>query len=179
VLVANSWLNLDSKHAFVGKNFNSNSLLLMLDKNEENIIEAATLQAMDREVWTVDKLASAYGVSKEEIQRWMADPMWDDVLQAKENRIILETRYSQLKSITSGKMIALNNITSLIAKASTELKEKVGNGEISALEALDKTRGLCNAQESGDKTLETVLSLEDAMFGISQILAHISEENEN
>lgn len=175
----NSLLTLNSKQDFVGINFKSNSGMLMLDKNsDDDIIEAALLQAMDRDVWTVDKLAAAYGVSKEEIHRWMTHPQWDEVVQAKEHQIILETRFAQLKKITSGKMLALTNITSLIAKASVELTEQVNNGQITALEALEKTKGLCNAQESGDKTLETVLGLEDVIFGISHILKHIQEANE-
>lgn len=131
------------------------------------------MQALDRQVWTVDKLAAEYGVSKEEIQRWMASPIWDEVFREKEHLIILQTRFHQIKQIANAKMTSLTHLTSLISEASIELTNKVKNGEMSALEALDKSRNLCAAQESGDKTLESILDLEDAVFGISQILDHI------
>jgi len=114
----------------------------------------------------------------EEIQRWMARPRWDEVLQTKRLQTILETRFFQFGKILNFKMVATTNITDIVASASMELTEKVNSGEISALEALERTRSLCNAQESGDKTLETILELEDAMLGLSEILSHFNT-NEN
>jgi len=128
---------------------------------------------LDKQVWTIEKLADEYGVSIEEIQRWMLDPTWVEAFKKKEYQTILETRFSQLTVIANAKMVALANMASLISTASQELKDKVNNGEINALEALSNSKNLCMAQESGDKSLTAILALENMTLGISEILNHI------
>ena len=112
----------------------------------------------------------------------MAHPLWNETLCAEENRVILETRFFQLQKIACLKMTALTDITELIAKASKELTGKVSDGELTPLEVLDKTKGLCAAQESSDKTLQTILALDDAIFGIKIIMEQMqsnADENSN